>query len=85
MSFGVAFAGGGTTAGVGRSSRLITVIEGLSMDGVFEKEKRFRVKCCMLLGTNSARSSVESIVLAVETSKQCLRVSSETISMSFAL
>jgi hypothetical protein len=75
-SLGVAFAGGATAVGCGRLSNLTYVTEVLLGGGMFENDDRFREKCCRGSLTNLDRSGVEIIVRAVDTPKQCFKVSS---------
>ena len=70
----MAFAVGGTTVGVGREERRVT--EGSFGGMILGNEKRLREKWRSGSLTNGARSGVLIMVLAVETSRQCLRVSS---------
>jgi hypothetical protein len=74
-SRGVAFAGGEMVLGVGRVEEVRSVIDG-SVGRKASKELRLRVKCRLSPTMKLARSGVEMIVLAVETSKQYFRVSS---------
>ncbi len=75
-SAGVAFAGAEIVAGIGRSEDVRGVTEGESGGGRWSKDPRLRVKCFGKLGTKFVRSGVETMVWAVEMSKQCFKVSS---------
>jgi hypothetical protein len=78
MSLGVALAGGAMMVGYGRSPRLTDSINLLDDCGILEKDEEVREICCNGSLTNCAISGVEIIVRAVETSKQCFKVSSRS-------
>ena len=71
----VALAGGVTTTGSGRwlMSTTFTSEFGGPMS---ENEESDTEKCCNGSTTNSERSGVEMMVFAVDTAKQCFKVSS---------
>jgi hypothetical protein len=75
-SRGVAFAGGAIVLGIGRVEEVRNVIDGSVGGRTASKEPRLRVKWRLSPTAKLARSGVEMIVLAVETSRQYFRVSS---------
>lgn len=77
-SLRVPFAQGVTTLGGGSSFRFTkTAPEGYG-EGASWNDDRLMAKCFKSLLINLARSKVEIMVLAVDISKQCFNVSSET-------
>jgi hypothetical protein len=76
-SSGYAFAPGVITAGIGKFSGLTRTAAEFCGGGVFLNDDKLNEKCLMEAGTNAARSGVEITVWAVETFKQCIKVSSD--------
>jgi hypothetical protein len=76
-SSGYAFAPGVITDGYGKFSGLSRTAAEFGGGDVFLNDDRLNEKCLIEAGTNSARSGVEITVWAVETFKQCIKVSSD--------
>jgi len=77
-SSGYAFAPGVITDGNGKFSGLRRTAAEFWGGVVFLNDDRLNEKCLIEVGTNSARSGVEITVWAVETFKQCIKVSSDS-------
>jgi hypothetical protein len=75
-SRGVALAGGEMVDGVGSVDEVRRVMEASVGAGTLSNDPRLRVKCRLSPTTKLARSGVEMMELAVETSRQYFRVSS---------